>query len=127
MRLNRMDLRNTVIAFLALAALSGAVEGYAYSHDGTAPKLFDFGISVAVMILSYLWYRRDAISRQYRGSVLLGGTVILVNFVGIPYYLFRSRPRGARVKSIAKFFGLIVLCIVVARAVAELFDLAIGG
>ncbi|MCV2360509.1 MULTISPECIES: hypothetical protein [Roseateles] len=118
-----MSLRNSVFALLALSVLCGLAEGTAGSFGLVMQKPFDVVSSLLFMLIGYLWYRQDAQARQYRGSSLLGGAIIMASVLAIPYYLAKSRPSEQRGKAIGSFIGLVLLAATSAGIAAVLADL----
>jgi hypothetical protein len=43
----------------------------------------------------------------------LGGAIILMSLFAVPYYLLRSRPPGQKGRTLLRFVGFCLLCIVV--------------
>ncbi|TDM09012.1 MAG: hypothetical protein C4K60_06565 [Ideonella sp. MAG2] len=76
------------------------------------PKAFDVLFLVVSTVLVYRWYYVDAANRAYRRTALLGGAVIILPLLAIPYYLFRSRPSGQKLRALLGFLGLVALSIV---------------
>ncbi|MBQ0936898.1 hypothetical protein [Ideonella paludis] len=100
-----------IVLFLTLG-LSGACSGYYESHHRATPKAFDILFLAVSTVLVYRWYYLDAAARAYRRTALLGGAVIMLPLLALPYYLFRSRPTGQKMRALLGYFGLLVLAIV---------------
>ena len=100
-----------ILLFLTLG-LSGACSEYYASHHRATPKAFDILFLVVSTVLVYRWYYLDAAARAYRRTALVGGAVIMLPLLALPYYLFRSRPTGQKLHALLEYFGLLVLAIV---------------
>ncbi|WP_343641296.1 hypothetical protein [Roseateles sp.] len=114
-----MKLKFALPVLFILSLLQGALAGVARVRSGAAGWV-DWAITLAFVVIVYLWYRHDSRERRYPGSALLGGGVILVSFIAVPVYLYRSRPSGQRAKPMLAFFGLLILSVVVSGVAAEL-------
>ena len=107
-----MNNKTILILLFVTLGLSGACGEYYASHHRVTPKAFDVLFLVVSTVLVYRWYYVDAANRAYRRTALLGGAVIMLPLLAIPYYLFRSRPSGQKLRALLGFFGLVVLSIV---------------
>jgi len=124
---NRMKPKHALYGFFAVMAAYGALAGYYQSFGANPPRSLEFALTALTIVLLYVWYYLDAEERQYNRTALLGGAVILLSALAIPYYLVRSRPPGARVKALGKFLGLAVLSVVVTALAAVPFGLFANG
>lgn len=100
----------TCLAFsicLLVAAASGFADAYFDARARSTPAIVDVISNLTLMMTGYLWFRHDCGEHRYRRGVLLGGAIILFAPLAIPYYLFRSRPAGARVRPLLRFLGLV--------------------
>ena len=107
-----MNNKTIIILLFLTLGLSGACSEYYASHHRATPKAFDILFLVVSTVLVYRWYYLDAAARAYRRTALLGGAVIMLPLLALPYYLFRSRPSGKRMRALLGYFGLLVLAIV---------------
>lgn len=115
-----------ILLFLALAA-SGACSGYFASHDRATPKPLELLFLLVSTVLVYLWYYKDAASRGYRRTPLMGGAVIMLAVLAIPVYLFRSRPSGQKLRAVLGYLGLLVLALLTLMLAGLPFELAAVG
>jgi uncharacterized membrane protein (DUF4010 family) len=108
-----MNARRVLYAYFGMTALYGALAGYFASFDASPPRVIEFILTLVSVVLVYLWYYFDAEERKYQRTALLGGAVILLSIFAVPYYLVRSRPRGARFKAVGLFLGAVLLSFLV--------------
>jgi len=108
-----MKSKTPLYAYFAILATCGVIAGFFVASNVNPPRLIEFAMMVSTTVLLYVWYYLDATERRYRRTVLLGGGVIMLPFIAVPYYLARSRAPGTRLKAILKFLGLGLLSIVV--------------
>jgi hypothetical protein len=93
-----------LIAALGAAFVLGA--GVSMAHSEAHIEWLN-GLSVLLStFLTFAWYRYDSEARSYRRSYALNIGVIAVTFVGLPYYLFRSRGWTAGLQAHALLIGL---------------------
>jgi hypothetical protein len=116
-----MTSRRLVLALLALFAVNGALAGNFQARHLPPSKPLDFALAVLFLLVTYIWYYIDAKEQKYRRTVPVGGAIILLSVVSVPYYLYRSRPPGAKSKALLRYFGFCLLCLVVMLATAFLF------
>jgi hypothetical protein len=112
-----VKLKFALLVLFILSVLQGGLAGAA-SVRGKADGLVGWAITLASVVVVYLWYRHDSRERRYLGSVVLGGGVVIASVIAVPVYLYRSRAAGQRAKSILTFFGLLILSIVVSGVAA---------
>ena len=108
-----MTSRRLVFLVLALFAINGALNGYFEMQHLVTPKPLDFSLAVAILVATYLWYYNDAREQKYRRTALLGGAIILLSVLSVPYYLYSSRPPGAKGKALLHYLGFCFLGLVV--------------
>jgi hypothetical protein len=90
-----------------IAVVGGAIQQLLHAHMDAAR------ISLAVTVFPtaiclYLWVRSDAAER---GILMPAGATLLVPLiaiVGVPYYLIRTRPRGAALWQVLLAIGFAV-------------------
>ena len=105
-----MTKANRCIAmFFASLATYGGVAGYFIRANTNSPGIVDLLFALIFAVVLYLWYYFDAKERTYKRTTILGGAIIMLPFIAIPYYLFKSRPHGVRVGSILRYIGLAAL------------------
>ncbi len=106
-----MTQRRILIAILFVMLLAGGVDASYGSRDEALPLALIAPLTLAINFLCFLWYRRDSDVAGYRRSAWLNICIIMLVFVGMPYYLLRSRPRGRKLAALAKLFGFAVLMV----------------
>jgi hypothetical protein len=111
-----MNSRRVLVIFLCILAAYGAVIGYYTPAE--PPKALDFIFLPATVIPVYLWYRFDSKERNNQRTSLLGGAIIIFPLIAVPYYLFHSRPSGAKVDALLRFFGFLAMTFVIMLAAA---------
>lgn len=116
-----MTPRQSLFAVLAAFAGIGATEGYGLARHVRPSQLVAALMDALVTLAIYLWFRADSNERNYRRTASLGGAIILVSFVAVPYYLYRSRPAGAKGKALLRFVGFCALCYFALVAAALVF------
>jgi hypothetical protein len=101
--------RPTLFALLFMAVLVGATNGFAASRHAAQPLLWTHGLDLVSSFLCFVWYCRDGDARSYIRSRWLNIGMIIVTMLTVPYYLWRSRPRGQRLRAILGYAGFAVL------------------
>jgi hypothetical protein len=94
---------------VAVALIFGLIDGYIALHGMRNQRPLDLAASITVVAICYLWYRSDSDARQYRGSVFLGGAIIIFTALAVPIYLAISRERGRKLKAVLSYLGLLLL------------------
>lgn len=97
---------------LMLVSVCAANEAYMETQTGESIRLSLRPSSWLASILIFSWYYRDSSARGYCRSPGLNLIVLFLGFVGLTYYLIRSRPAGQRMKSLAKLAGVFLLTMV---------------
>jgi hypothetical protein len=112
---------------LGLCLVFGLIDGYFLVHNSATPRAFDFMFAAVVMITAYLWYRRDAITEGYQGSVFLGGSIILFAPIATPIYLALSRAPGRKLRSVLLYLVFLVVALVLGVGATNLVVVASGA
>ena len=94
---------------LALLACEGLLNGWAAGVNGQVPPTWDALFTLSQVILIYQWLREDARAQGVQRTLGLSGLIILLALLGVPVYLWRSRPRGARSKALWRFAGFVLV------------------
>lgn len=97
-------------AILGVMFAQGILAGFFAGRGASPPPLPTFLFMMALTPMAYVWYYLDAQEHHFKRSVHMGVGVILLTLFAIPYYLFRSREAGARMRAIARYVGFVVLC-----------------
>lgn len=116
-----MTQQRILIAILLVMLLAGGVDATYGARDDSTPLALTAPLTLCINFLCFLWYRRDSDVTGYRRSPWLNVCVILLVFIGIPYYLLRSRPHGRKLIALAKCVGFGVL-MVLADAVGRVLS-----
>ena len=104
-----MTPKNTLLALLALMFACGMSDAlYAASHV-SMPIWWAILSGFLLNFLPYYWYRLDSEARLFRRPRWMSTAVVGVSLLGIPLYLLRSRPQGARLGSLARMSGFLLL------------------
>ena len=94
---------------LALLACEGLLNGWASGVNGQVPRSWDALFKLSQVVLIYQWLREDARAQGVQRTLGGSGLVILLSLLGVPAYLWRSRPRGARAKALLRFVGFVLV------------------
>ncbi len=63
---------------------------------------------LAILIACFLWLGIDSRQLDIQRPWWLNVGVVLLTSVFVPYYLYKTRPEGARFQPILNFFGIVV-------------------
>jgi hypothetical protein len=108
-----MTNRLPLFALLFITALTGVFGGHFLARHVDAALLLKFALEMMFSFVSFLWYCRDSNARDYIRSRWLSVAMVSVGLLAIPYYLWRSRPAGQRGRALLRFFGFVVLLVLV--------------
>ncbi|GAB3454299.1 hypothetical protein GCM10027321_05430 [Massilia terrae] len=106
-----MTQQRILIAILLVMLLAGGLDATFNARGESLPLALTAPLTLAINFLCFLWYRRDSDVVGYRRSPWLNVCVILLVFIGIPYYLLRSREQGRKLLALAKCLGFGVLMV----------------
>lgn len=109
-----MTRKQILIAILAVMVLDGALDATYAANGLSQPLEWSVPITLCISFLGFLWYRIDSDERDYRRSAGLNIAMIFLAYVAMPYYLLRSRPRGQKLRALAKCLGFAVLMVLFA-------------
>jgi hypothetical protein len=101
--------RPALFALLFIAVLGGAMAGFAASRHLAPPLAWGNTLDLLFGFLCFVWYCRDGDARSFNRSRWLSVAMVSVTLLAIPYYLWRSRPRGQRRRAIMRYLGFGVL------------------
>ena len=105
--------RPALFALLFLAVLVGATNGFAASRQAAQPLLWTHALDLGSSFLCFVRYCRDGDARSFIRSRWLNIGMIVATMFTVPYYLWRSRPRGQRLRAILRYAGFGVLLVMV--------------
>ncbi|MFC0252124.1 hypothetical protein [Massilia consociata] len=104
-----MTPKNILWALLALMLAAGMSESLYGAVHVRAPTWWMALSSFLMSFLPYYWYRLDSETRLFPRSRWMSTAVVALAPIGIPVYLVRSRPKGARLRSLYRMSGFVVL------------------
>ncbi len=103
-----MTPKNTLWALLALMFACGLADAlYAASHV-QMPVWWMILSALLLNFLPYYWYRLDSLGRNFVPPYWMTSAVVALAPLGIPAYLACSRPRGARLRAMARMCSFLV-------------------
>lgn len=103
-----MTPKNTLWALLALMFACGLADAlYAASHV-RMPLWWMLLSAFLLNFLPYYWYRLDSVRRDLAPPYWMTSAVVVVAPLGIPAYLAYSRPRGARLRALARMCSFLL-------------------
>jgi hypothetical protein len=118
-----------ITAMLGVSLVTGIVIT-AFVPVGAATEM-PLGIqlvaNVVLFVLGFRWLQADSAQLDIRRPIWLNVGIVLLAAVFVPYYLYKTRPAGARFVPILSFFGLILACAsasVIGSALMGLFQTA---
>jgi hypothetical protein len=103
--------KNAIIIAMLGVALAAGIVITSLTPD---PKVVEvpigvqFGINLLLLLLGFRWLHIDSRQLDIRRPLWLNIGIILLAAVFVPYYLYKTRPEGARLTAILMFFGLVV-------------------
>jgi CDP-diglyceride synthetase len=105
-----MRARHVLYALLAVMLVSGLIEPME-SNAPPSPVWWTLLSAFLMSFLPYYWYRLDSEARRFHRSRWMSTSVVALNFIGLPIYLVRSRPRGQRARALLRCFGFVALMV----------------
>jgi hypothetical protein len=101
--------KHVLIVFLGVLALLGFAMAYLQVLRIPEPKALQLGSTLLFSVLTFTWFWLDSEARAYKRSPWLNVGIVAFGLFAIPYYLVRSRPKGQRLKAVAKCVGFALL------------------
>ena len=108
--------RGAAIALLALMFLSALVGAAADVREREEPLVWTFVSGILSSFLSFYWFRLDRELRGWPRSRWLSTAIVFLTPLAIPWYIARSRPRGRKLRGVLRFFGYVLLMLLVSMA-----------
>lgn len=108
--------RGAAMALLALMFVSALVEAAAGLREREEPLLWTFMSGLLSSFLSFYWFRLDREQRGWPRSRWLSTAIVFLTPLAIPWYIARSRPQGRKLRGVLRFFGYVLLMLVVSMA-----------
>jgi O-antigen/teichoic acid export membrane protein len=106
---------------LLLMVLEGALDATYEAGGLDTPIGWSLALALSFSFLCFLWYRRDSDERHYARSRWLNTGMVVLSVFAMPYYLWRSRPPGQKVRALLRCAGFALL-MVLATAVGMLLS-----
>ena len=105
--------RGAALALLALMFVSTLVDASSGAQEHAALLLWTFVSGLSSSFLSFYWFRLDREQRGWPRSRWLSTAVVFLTPFAIPWYIARSRPRGRKLRGVLRFFGYVLLMLLV--------------
>lgn len=115
-----MTPRSALVALLVLMFVSTLVDVGAGLDRRGEPVLWSLLTGLLSSFLSFYWFRVDRELRRWPRSRWLSTAIVTVTPLAVPYYLARSRPKGKKLRGVARFVGYVFLMVVASMAGAML-------
>jgi hypothetical protein len=116
--------RCCLLGLLALFFVAGAISPVVPENTHAA-RCIAYPLAFAATVITLLWCKYDGDERGYRIKPLLGLCIILVAFVGVPFYLLHTR-RWRGLVSIVLMVLLIAVCVLASMLGAAVASLVAG-
>jgi hypothetical protein len=103
--------KNTaIVAMLGVSLVTGIVVTAFAPESGPVevPLGVQFAVNLALLLLGFRWLQIDSQQLDIRRPLWLNFGIVLLAAVFVPYYFYKTRPAGARLKPILMFFGLVM-------------------
>jgi len=104
-----MTPRGVLAALLVLMFVSMLVEMGTQVRAGGEPVLWSLLSGLLSSFLSFYWFRVDRELRGWPPSRWLSTAIVTITPLAVPYYLARSRPKGEKLRGVARFVGFVFL------------------
>ena len=95
--------RSILISIFALTFVFGACDVWLEGAPQRIAEGFLWTSIVIVSALVFAWVHLDAAQHSYSKSKWLNVGILGLSIVFVPVYLYRSRPKGAKLKALAGF------------------------
>ncbi|WP_338769917.1 hypothetical protein [Massilia sp. METH4] len=110
-----MKSKYALIFLLLLNAIASGYEGLVIARALPQSHWAGLVSTVLSLVAIVCWYHWNSIEKGFRRCAPWTVGVVLLPFLVIPMYIFRSNPPGARWKALGKFAGF--LCLVLAVSI----------
>ncbi|MEX1167261.1 MAG: hypothetical protein WEK74_10410 [Hydrogenophaga sp.] len=117
-----MTARQTIYLYLVVVTALGVLSGLLTHAHPDAGALMGLLWMLLGPVTGYVWFRLDSAERDFQGSPFWGPSIILFTVPALPIYLYKSRAKDRRVKSLAQFAVLVVLSIALPVLAAACFE-----
>jgi peptidoglycan/LPS O-acetylase OafA/YrhL len=96
---------------LLLMVLEGALDATYDADDMEPPIGWSLALALSFSFLCFAWYRRDSDERRYLRSRWLNTGMVVLSVFAMPYYLWRSRPDGEKLRALLRCAGFALLMV----------------
>jgi hypothetical protein len=118
--LELMNPKSLILITVFIASfIAGACDIWFAGAQGASQQAVIWLPVIVTSALMFAWVHADSVEYQYSRSPLFNVGIIGLAIVFIPVYLFKSRPRGAKAKSLGVFFALFLGYIAISYAGSE--------
>ena len=104
-----MHFPRALLPFAATVALWAATDGLYAFLGAPMPLALGLGFDFLAGVSLLSWYRADAERRSLPRSTPLGGAIVLLWVLAVPFYLWRSRAGGEKWRMLLTAIGAGVL------------------
>lgn len=113
---------SAITAMFGLSLITGIVIAALSPQNAASgmPLGIQLVANVLLFVLGFRWLGADSAERDIRRPMWLNVGIVLLAAVFVPYYLYKTRPAGARLAPILNFFGLVLGCAVTSAVGATL-------
>ena len=66
--------------------------------------------SIAILVIGFRWLTLDSAELDIKRPLWLNVGIVMAAAIFVPYYLYKTRPKGHRGPAIVAFFGLVLAC-----------------
>lgn len=102
----------------AIAGMFGVSLATGIAITALAPNAVETGMPLGIQIvanivafvLGFRWLQADSAALDIHRPTWLNVGIVLLAAIFVPYYFYKTRPEGARLAPILRFFGLIFAC-----------------
>ena len=115
-----MTPRGALNALLVLMFVSALVDAASGMRERGAPLFWTLLSGFLSSFLSFYWYRLDRELRAWPRSRWLSIAIVTLTPLAVPYYIARSRPKGHKLRGVARFVGFVFLMLLASMAGAVL-------
>ena len=100
-----LDLMKRILisAVFVLTFIFGASDVWLEDAPRQLNKIVLWVSIISVSVLIFGWVHLDAKERQYQKSKWLNVGVLALSLIFVPVYLFRSRPKGQKLRALAGY------------------------
>lgn len=97
-----------IFAFFITSFIASMCDVWFYDARGLTELAVIAIPIIFISLIGFTWVHIDAIEHNYKKSPFLNISIIFFAALAVPYYIYRSRPNGAKAKTLAMYFLLIL-------------------